>query len=419
MRKDLVEGSNVDSHIIKVFTDVIVLAPGLGPIFQDITTIDPTTGAKVFEICPVDYLYVNGSAFMTKNFSGINFFGGQGPMPYPSNFADPFIAAPGLVDSTGHGAWAAPIFLAAVEELIMNLYVPQWYGMPLYTSVPGEPPYLVHYVSMSLSLLGGFLSNVQVTPNNVLAIIQLRDTNGLLMATNTNYTDFYSINGTQYYASASPNPVVRDMGSFLSTLSPSDLQGAITSSFSSNGVDYFISTQYISDQNGLSWVLVLTIPKTDLWGTLESTREKAILAAFFVGLAMVILAVIATYFVTRPMKVLGKNMQQATKFDFSFLQGSKDARRTSVFLELHNMETVFYHMLEKFATAIKANQQLMTRGSPSGPPPPHPPINSSVPRQPTNDGASSTGSLHGDLPVWKVVPPVEVGTKLETISTLN
>ncbi|RKO84487.1 hypothetical protein BDK51DRAFT_51081 [Blyttiomyces helicus] len=268
--------------------------------------------------------------------------------------------------------------------------------MPLYTAVPGEPPYLVHYVSVDLGQLGntllllqgGFLRNISVTPNNVLAVM---DATGLLLATNTHTSDFYNANGTQYYAYASPNPVVsvsketstappptlqtlsptppphpQAMGNFLSTLPPSELQGAIRTSFSANGVDYFLSTQHINDQNGLSWVLTLTIPRTDLWGTLDSTRKNAIVAASCVGVAMVVLAVIAAYFVTMPLKVLGKNMEQATKFDFSFLHGEKSDRQTSVFLELHNMETVFYTMLEKFASAIKANQQLVTRGGVSG-----------------------------------------------------
>ncbi|RKO87548.1 hypothetical protein BDK51DRAFT_28647 [Blyttiomyces helicus] len=336
-------------------TDVLMFAETLSPIYKDISTINSTTGAKVFVTAPVVYSFANGSQFIEINHTGINYFGEVGVMKYPfDNFTDPYILAPALATSTGEGVWGSILYLAKVEEYALTLF-----NKPLYTSVPGEPPYLIHYISLTLRLLGVFLSGVTVTPNNVLAIME---STGQLLATNTNLSDYQSSNGARYYAASSPNPVVSAMGTFLTTLPPSDLLGNITTSFTANGSDYFLSTQYISDPNGLSWVLTLTIPKTDLWGSLDSTRKQAILVATCVSVGIIAASIIATYFVTRPLKILGINMEQATTFDFRCLEVDKSVRQTSLFLEIEKMETDFYTMLEEFADGVQTSHQLHTGG---------------------------------------------------------
>ncbi|RKO88335.1 hypothetical protein BDK51DRAFT_31238 [Blyttiomyces helicus] len=172
------------------------------------------------------------------------------------------------------------------------------------------------------------------------------------------------------------------MGTFLTTIPPSDLLGAITTSFSANGADYFLSTQYISDPNGLSWVLTLTIPKTDLWGSLDSTRKQAVLVASFwestwsrldcphadQGGWGVRAGMRHTESSERKGNVFSSilipptspglpHTPQATKFDFRCLLVETSDRQTSLFREIQKLETYFYTMLEEFADGVQTSHQ--------------------------------------------------------------
>ncbi|KAJ3017477.1 UNVERIFIED_CONTAM: hypothetical protein HDU68_011675 [Siphonaria sp. JEL0065] len=121
------------------------------------------------------------------------------------------------------------------------------------------------------------------------------------------------------------------------------------------------------------YVIVNGAPKTDYTGNIDTVLEQlkvtlandvkqiiGIAAGVFV--AMVVVSCILTYFsVTVPLAMITKIMVQATSFDFSAFKAMEN-QNANIITELGTMEEVFYKMIEKFASSIKANRELSGAG---------------------------------------------------------
>ncbi|KAJ3028536.1 UNVERIFIED_CONTAM: hypothetical protein HDU68_001469 [Siphonaria sp. JEL0065] len=208
------------------------------------------------------------------------------------------------------------------------------------------------------------------TPNSFMYVMTRK---GNMIGTSGNES-IIDTNGNLKLVNQSTTPNIKLTILYLQNLLPANnhdysLLGGQQATYEVNGI-YFQLQVMPQDPY---YVIVNGAPKTDYTGNIDSVLEQlkvtlandvkqiiGIAAGVFV--AMVVVSCILTYFsVTVPLAMITKIMVQATSFDFSAFKAMEN-QNANIITELGTMEEVFYKMIEKFASSIKANRELSGAG---------------------------------------------------------
>ncbi|KAI9334552.1 hypothetical protein BDR26DRAFT_866818 [Obelidium mucronatum] len=209
--------------------------------------------------------------------------------------------------------------------------------------------------------------------HNMLTSSYVMTRRGNLIGVSTNES-IVDTAGNLKFANASTTSAIQQTATYLQKLLPPNnldysILGGQHATYESNGI--YFQIQVMSQEP--RYVIVNGAPKTDYTGDIDSVLERlqetlandvksiiGIAAGVFV--AMVIVSCILTYFsVTVPLAMITKIMVQATSFDFSAFK-AMESQNANLITELGTMEEVFYKMIEKFASSIKANRELSAAG---------------------------------------------------------
>ncbi|KAI8608585.1 hypothetical protein BC830DRAFT_1174292 [Chytriomyces sp. MP71] len=143
------------------------------------------------------------------------------------------------------------------------------------------------------------------------------------------------------------------------------LLGGSNSTFKYNGI-YFQITVLPQPPH---FVFVNGAPETDYTGNIDTVLQQLntnlqnstttiIWISIVVFIVLLLISSILTYLsVSVPLTKVTSIMTQATSFDFSAFK-AMEAQKGNFITELGTMEKVFYTMIEKFASSIKANREL-------------------------------------------------------------
>ncbi|KAI8800124.1 hypothetical protein BJ742DRAFT_780716 [Cladochytrium replicatum] len=207
---------------------------------------------------------------------------------------------------------------------------------------------------------------------NRMFLITLEDKLGLanvvnISVANANKTDFVEVTNAS-------DPVIADLGKSLLSY-----YGGGVSKF-----PYFNSTTFKADSvindfvvpsdNGNVWAttavrlrsgirddfaLVVAMPRSQFTRDIDASKTKGTILAILFAVLGLVMGVALTLLATWPLKTMTKNMEKATKLDFSMLESGK-FNESNFFLEIRNMQRTFNTMIKAFAGAIKNNRNLMT-----------------------------------------------------------
>ncbi|KAJ3159513.1 hypothetical protein HDU86_001522, partial [Geranomyces michiganensis] len=347
--------------------------PGL-LCYYDLGAIDPTpypppqVGAVTNQTCTFFFVtetYANCTvAYKTEYFGGLppGFLGG-GPSDLPIGFWDPF-------------AYFAPTSVPGEYLGVISFHWSQWQGLELGQKDAVASPIGAQLVTVGFEIFSQLLGSITTTENTAIAIWLTEI--GALIATNSKNQSVLdpatlSMPFAQAYTPDNvPQPFIATAATALKTkygdifgkgyTPPSNFLPAATSDVFAgpNGLTY-VETFALKDKYGFSVTIMLVIPQADLLGPMVSTRKKVLTTSLVVAFAMLLLAVATSVIVTHPVRRLTIIMGQATKMDFSALQGGY-LKNQSWILELARMQEVFGTMLQRFAAAIQANKNLQGSG---------------------------------------------------------
>ncbi|KAI9321108.1 hypothetical protein DFJ73DRAFT_923318 [Zopfochytrium polystomum] len=212
-----------------------------------------------------------------------------------------------------------------------------------------------------------------MTPNGVLALVH--GDNGMMFgATTANISQAWP---NQYPAVGNPNPLVSaaatEIARRYSTLDPAvngtaaiggiaDRTGK-SFEFPFAGDTVYCSTAWIVDAPAnLALMLVLAVPSSDFLGPVNVTiRNTIIFVALFCVFAL-LLGVLLSWALVRPLRRVIVSIEKATKFDFSTMQSDVVAGHSWI-VEIAKLEGSFFAMLKKFAEAVRSNKALVMGGA--------------------------------------------------------
>ncbi|ORY37242.1 hypothetical protein BCR33DRAFT_742336 [Rhizoclosmatium globosum] len=197
---------------------------------------------------------------------------------------------------------------------------------------------------------------------------------GSLIGVSTNET-IIDAAGNLKQATAAIDPNIQFTANYLQNLLPAGTNdysflGNQQSMYQANGLYFQIRVMPQEPK----YIIVNGAPTSDYTGDIDSvldslaatlTRDVRNIIGIAVGVfvAMVSISCILTYFtVSVPLAKITKIMVQATSFDFSAFK-AMESQNANIISELGTMEGVFYKMIEKFASSIKANRELSGAGA--------------------------------------------------------
>ncbi|KAJ3176729.1 hypothetical protein HDU87_004868 [Geranomyces variabilis] len=268
------------------------------------------------------------------------------------------------------GKWTSSIHWTIVNKTIPTFQGKygyrwqQWVGYQLGTRDPDPTvrPLGYQVMQMGIQKFSELLRGISTTQNTVIAIwIQ---SSGRLIATNgpvevlnlSTINDVYpqSFDTTRYpsaYMQTAVANILLKYGNY------SLIPASSSDTFDSGKGKLYVETRSIADAYGLDWTAMIAIPDEDLLGSIQESRKRVIISAVVVATAMVAFAVGTTFFITQPLRVLTRVMDQATNMDFSAVR-SGFLKQHSRIKELAIMQQVFATMLKKFAEAINNHKRL-------------------------------------------------------------
>ncbi|KAI8807859.1 hypothetical protein BJ742DRAFT_894738 [Cladochytrium replicatum] len=201
-----------------------------------------------------------------------------------------------------------------------------------------------------------------MTQENKIALINVN-----VSVANQNNTDFVVVNEVA-------DPITANVGAALLAT----YGGGITKFPYYNMSDLLINGRaYIHDfavpsDNGEYWAtialrirggttddfaIVVAIPKSQFTQNINASKTRGTTTAVIIACVTSLLGVGLTLIAAWPLKKMTKNMELATKLDFSMLEGGK-FDEGSTFLEIRNLQRTFNTMIKAFAGAIKSNKKL-------------------------------------------------------------
>ncbi|KAJ1569493.1 hypothetical protein HK405_003905 [Cladochytrium tenue] len=284
------------------------------------------------------------------------------------SLASGFMIAPGikLAPSKLQGYWSALQAAPDAKTYTLTYTLPVWDGLLPPTTNASAPYAAVISMHLSVSSIDNYLQSIPGTPNSVLALVDVASGN-MLGASRANLSVIFP---TIYPAIGNPNGLLSGAAAELAARFSTPLNGTYDISritdrtpqsftFAYNGDSAYCSTAWITNTDtGLSILLILAVPVSDVLGEMAVTlRETIIFVVLFVAFSLV-LGVLASWTMTIPIR-------RATNFDFSSLNNGL-LEHHSVFTEIFHLEDSFSLMLNKFSSAIERNKELVAKSSQGG-----------------------------------------------------
>ncbi|KAJ3149546.1 hypothetical protein HDU89_003597 [Geranomyces variabilis] len=280
---------------------------------------------------------------------------------------------PGTLPHSVQGDWDRPVVVAVGMNddhtpkwlSLVALNWGMWRGVPL-GGDPGTADFLGWIAAgQDLSEYSRLLAKVPVTPNT---IISIWDHRSVMVAANRDGLVFNATSGVAYDPATHPLDVIAVPARAAISATAgnwSAVPAALSQSHSTSIGKVWTELRALRDEHSLQWFVLICIPESDIMGPIVASRKKVIGTSVGVAVCMLAFAAAMSFFVTAPLRKLTGIMQQATGMDFSALQSGYLNQRARI-TEIATMQTVFSSMMEKFASAIKANRALASRGAGAG-----------------------------------------------------
>ncbi|KND03800.1 uncharacterized protein SPPG_01257 [Spizellomyces punctatus DAOM BR117] len=296
--------------------------------------------------------------------------------------------------STGKPVWGTITYSTnpVLRTFLVPLIQPIWYGQPVGTATAGQTFFGAQFVTMTLKSLETYIPTIVPTAN---AILSFMDTTGTLVASSQAGAAASTATGARYKGWNSPNPMVAATAKYMFPQYADDaayIQAVsnfedFSGQFEVDGVKYLLDCRWVGDQWGLKWLMIMTIPYADFYGTVDAAKRQIVYACIGLGISGFLIAIATSLIVILPIRRLNIVMGEALNFDFSALRNGYLQRR-SAFKEIAEMQSTFALMLAKFATAIQNNKNLGNRKLSE---------KSSDPGRPAQTTTSNSGSLAGTV----------------------
>ncbi|KAJ3294256.1 hypothetical protein HK104_003792 [Borealophlyctis nickersoniae] len=269
------------------------------------------------------------------------------------------------VDDVGRGWWQD----AKYGGLLYSLSWPVWRGLPATVAKAGEDPLGMVQVAMSPYRLEAYLKAIKISANAVLSLWE--DDGEMVAASVPNATIVPTAalrDVVHYWAHNTTNSlIVSTANMLLSQYKSYDaIPDNLETSFESESGEILVNVRLITSFKNLKWILVLSVPKEDFLGTLESTQRSVIGAVSGTAVGMVLMSTLMAAALVYPIRRLSATMVQATAFDFSAIRDGYLTKQSILEpLEIAHCKAVFNTMLTRFAAAIQANKSLMGKNTTS------------------------------------------------------
>ncbi|MGB8701699.1 MAG: cache domain-containing protein, partial [Thermosynechococcaceae cyanobacterium] len=213
-------------------------------------------------------------------------------------------------------------------------------SVPIYS--PSHQLQGVVGVDLILTQLSHFLRNLPMTPG---AKAFLVEPNGLLVASSTPESLLQRIEGRRVRkaALAIQDPLIRataqsiqqHFGDFASIATPQPLE------FRFDGQDQYVQITPWRDRFGLSWLVVVTIPETDLMAELQESNQYVLLVLVAALGIAIVSGLLTSRVIAQTVKRLGKASQ-------AIAEGQLDQSvPSSKIMELSDLSDAFNRMAEQ------------------------------------------------------------------------
>ncbi len=116
-------------------------------------------------------------------------------------------------------------------------------------------------------------------------------------------------------------------------------------SFFSGGNKYVANFQYVTDGEGIEWIILMTIPETAFIGKYISSIAVMAAVSFAIMVLGTLTGLIATFLLIKPLYTLVQKMSLVETMDFEAL--GDYGKRLSLFGEVRSIQTAFLLMVEK------------------------------------------------------------------------
>eukprot|EP01004_Peranema_trichophorum_P004898 NODE_378_length_2839_cov_10.673049_g323_i0.p1 GENE.NODE_378_length_2839_cov_10.673049_g323_i0~~NODE_378_length_2839_cov_10.673049_g323_i0.p1 ORF type:complete len:381 (-),score=54.42 NODE_378_length_2839_cov_10.673049_g323_i0:929-2071(-) len=122
-----------------------------------------------------------------------------------------------------------------------------------------------------------------------------------------------------------------------------------------NGDSYLVLFQYITDSYGLKWGVVTAIPKKDMFGGLQTIRQRFLYVIVIDQIINLMFSSIVFYIMTRTLEKLSTQMGEVVeeKFNPIYLRKISSELVISCLSEIRPLQDKFIYMLNKLADSTE------------------------------------------------------------------
>ncbi|WP_346293480.1 ATP-binding protein [Sphaerothrix gracilis] len=250
------------------------------------------------------------------------------------------------------GATWSPVYNWLVEPY--NLAIA--YAHPIYDDANNRIAVLA--AEQHLAHVSNFLQNLRVSPSGQVFIIE-RD--GLLIGSSADEMPYEVIDGTPQRLSAarSQNPLIQATAQYL-TASFADLgqiQTVQQISFDIEGKKQFVQISPWRSDQGLDWLVVVTVPEADFMGQIRRNTQTTILLCLAALGVATLLGIVTSRWIVRPILRLNQASQAIASGNLK-----QTVAENSAVAELNTLAASFNQMgqqlQDSFIALEKANQEL-------------------------------------------------------------
>jgi signal transduction histidine kinase/DNA-binding NarL/FixJ family response regulator len=215
-------------------------------------------------------------------------------------------------------------------------------------------------VDLLLSNIKDFLQTIQVSSNSTIFIMER---SGLLIASSSSEQPFQVVNGTAQRLSAlnSFDPSIQAAAEYLHTTFEdfSSISQPLTFEITINHTQQFVRVTPWRDTNGLDWLVVMVVPKSDFAAQINANTRTTILLCLLALVGATLSGILTARWIARPIHQLNQASQSVASGNFS--QNVFDSK----IRELNALSHSFNHMAkvvwETFIALENSNMELESR----------------------------------------------------------
>jgi methyl-accepting chemotaxis protein PixJ len=195
--------------------------------------------------------------------------------------------------------------------------------------------------NLRLNIISNFLSNLKIGQTGQAFVME---NTGTFIATSTD-EQTYKVEGDKsklIKATESQNPITKAAATYLTTKfgDTTQIKAAQQLEFTADGKEQFLQVTPVKDENGLDWLIVVTIPKNDFLGQANTNT------AITIGLSLLAMAIAAAIgiFISRRIASSIERLNEATQ---AIASGDLDQKVESQVAEIDNLAQSFNQMSEQ------------------------------------------------------------------------